>query len=95
MQPPASAPSPSPGPAASDANEDGQPSTATYYSDNLSLEQRESIVEYADLILRGPGEFAKSVGSRLELTKVVVGERYEDGKMHAEVVFEIATDIGV
>ena len=63
-------------------------------SDNLSPEQRESIVEYADLILRGPGEFAKSVGSRLELTKVVVGERSEDGKMHAEVVFEIVTDIG-
>ena len=50
---------------------------------------RQVLVDFADVILRGPGEFAKPTGSRLELTEVLVYERPEDGKMHAEVVFEI------
>ncbi|KAI0690931.1 hypothetical protein C8T65DRAFT_671071 [Cerioporus squamosus] len=61
----------------------------TRFSDNLNSKQREDIVDFADTILRGPGEFAKPTGSRLELCEVSAYERPEDGKMHAEVVFEI------
>ena len=61
----------------------------TRFSDRLTSEHRKQIVDFADVILRGPGEFAKPTGSRLELTEVLVYERPEDGKMHAEVVFEI------
>ncbi|RPD71401.1 hypothetical protein L226DRAFT_491521 [Lentinus tigrinus ALCF2SS1-7] len=61
----------------------------TRFSDSLTSDQRKQIVDFADVILRGPGQFAKPTGSRLELTDVLVYERPEDGKMHAEVVFEI------
>ncbi|KAI0747405.1 hypothetical protein C8Q74DRAFT_1312527 [Fomes fomentarius] len=65
--------------------------SSTRWSDNISTEQRESIINYAKFILRGPGEFAKPVGSRLELTEVSAYERAEDGRLHADVVFEIDT----
>ena len=84
MEPPASS---TPPPA-----KDGYSSTR--WSPNISTEQRESIVDYAKLILQGPGEFAKTVGSRLELTEVSAYERAEDGKLHADVVFEIDTAPG-
>ncbi len=68
--------------------------SSTRWSDNISTEQRESIINYAKLILHGPGEFAKPVGSRLELTEVSAYERAEDGRLHADVVFEIDTALG-
>ncbi|RDX49766.1 hypothetical protein K466DRAFT_542333 [Polyporus arcularius HHB13444] len=63
--------------------------STTRFSDNLTSKQREEIVDFAEIILRGRGEFAKPTGSRLELCEVLTYERPEDGKMHAEVVFEI------
>ncbi|KAI0748769.1 hypothetical protein C8Q80DRAFT_1173548 [Daedaleopsis nitida] len=63
--------------------------TTTVFSDSLSVQQRKAIQDYTEVILRGSGEFAKSVGSRLELREVSVFERPEDGKLHAEVVFEL------
>ncbi|EJF66366.1 hypothetical protein BD309DRAFT_871870 [Dichomitus squalens] len=59
------------------------------FSGDLTPQQQAGIVKFADVILRGPGDFAKAVGSCLELTEVSISPRPEDGKLHAAVVFEI------
>ena len=64
------------------------------FSGDLTPQQRATIVKFADAILRGRGDFAKAIGSRLELTEVSVGPRPEDGKLHAVVVFEIDVSEG-
>ncbi|KAI0636375.1 HotDog domain-containing protein [Trametes polyzona] len=61
-------------------------------STELSPKQREAIVKFADVILRGRGQFAKPTGSRLQMTEVTVYEREEDGKTQVRMVFEI--DVG-
>ncbi|PIL28315.1 hypothetical protein GSI_09604 [Ganoderma sinense ZZ0214-1] len=68
-----------------------QPSPVTFLG-NFTLEQQARVLEITDIILRGRGDFAKEIGSRLELTTVEAYERSEDGRMHAEVVFEIDMD---
>ncbi|PIL28311.1 hypothetical protein GSI_09600 [Ganoderma sinense ZZ0214-1] len=68
-----------------------QPSPVTF-SGNFTPEQQARVLEITDIILRGRGDFAKGVGSRLELTRVEAYERPEDGRLHAEVAFEIDMD---
>nr|VWO95263.1 Cytochrome P450 monooxygenase AKT7 (EC (AK-toxin biosynthesis protein 7) [Ganoderma boninense] len=70
-----------------------QPSPVKF-TGSLTPEQRARVLKLTDLILRGRGSFAKGIGSRLELVDVSVYERHEDGKMHAEVAFEIDVDEG-
>ncbi|TBU53418.1 hypothetical protein BD310DRAFT_981147 [Dichomitus squalens] len=65
------------------------------FSGDLTPQQQAGIVKFADVILRGPGDFAKAVGSCLELTEVSISPRPEDGKLHAAVVFEIDVLEGV
>lgn len=70
-----------------------QPSPVKF-TDNFTPQQHAHVLHVTDLILRGRGDFAKQIGSRLELTDVSAYERPEDGKMHAEVAFEIDMDEG-
>ncbi|KAM5544043.1 hypothetical protein V8D89_002229 [Ganoderma adspersum] len=65
-----------------------QPSPVKF-TRNFTPHQHARVLRVTDLILRGRGDFAKQIGSRLELTDVSAYERPEDGKMHAEVAFEI------
>ncbi|KAI0771091.1 HotDog domain-containing protein [Trametes elegans] len=69
----------------------GQRSPTRFIGD-LSDEQRDSILKYADIILRGRGQYSQAVGSRLELTEVELYERERDGKTHIRMVFEIDTE---
>ncbi|KAI1786935.1 HotDog domain-containing protein [Ganoderma leucocontextum] len=62
------------------------------FTGNFTPEQQARVLWVTDAILRGRSDFAKTTGSRLELSEVSAYERPEDGKMHAEVVFEIDMD---
>ncbi len=64
------------------------------FTGNFTPKQQASVLAVTDVILRGRGDFARQIGSRLELTDVSACERPEDGKMHAEVVFEIDMNEG-
>ncbi|KAL1936956.1 hypothetical protein VTO73DRAFT_3257 [Trametes versicolor] len=63
--------------------------SAIHFEGNLSPEQRSAILVFADRILRGRGRFAKSTGSRLEVTEVSLYEREEDKKTQMRMVFEV------
>lgn len=64
------------------------------FSDNLSDEQRTSIVDFEEMLMRGSRKFGRQTTARLELQEVDVFERLEDGKTHARVVFEVDVDEG-
>ncbi|KAI0325013.1 hypothetical protein GY45DRAFT_1261702 [Cubamyces sp. BRFM 1775] len=66
-----------------------QSSQPRYLGQHLSDSQRAGILKFADVILRGKGPFAQTIGERLEITEVAVFEREEDGKTQMRVVFEI------
>ncbi|KAI0647642.1 hypothetical protein C8Q79DRAFT_960610 [Trametes meyenii] len=67
---------------------DEQPVEPRFVGD-FTPKQRASILKFADVILRGDGEFAKPTGSRLEMTEVEVYQRPEDDKTQVRMVFEI------
>ena len=67
--------------------------TDIVFSENLSPEQRQAVANFATMILRQRADaFAYTTGRRLVLTEVDVRAREEDGKMHANVLFEV--DVG-
>lgn len=68
--------------------------SAVRFEGDLSPKQRSSILKFADIILRGKGLYAKSTGSRLEITEVSVYEREEDKKTQVRMVFELDVDEG-
>ncbi|OJT14950.1 hypothetical protein TRAPUB_8520 [Trametes pubescens] len=68
--------------------------SAVRFEGDLSPKQRSSILKFADIILRGKGLFAKSTGSRLEITEVSLYEREEDKKTQVRMVFELDVDQG-
>ncbi|KAI0373161.1 hypothetical protein BV20DRAFT_938327 [Pilatotrama ljubarskyi] len=59
------------------------------FEGDLSPKQRSAILNFAEIILRGRGQFAQPTGSRLEMSEVAVYEREEDGKTQVRMVFEI------
>ena len=70
-----------------------QPSPVKFM-ENFTPHQHACILHITDLILRGRGDLVKQIGFRLELTDVSAYEQPEDGKVHAEVAFEIDMDEG-
>ena len=72
-----------------------QSSVPRFLGQHLSDSQREGILKFADVILRGRGPFAQTVGERLEMTEVAVFEREEDGKTQMRMVFELDVTGGV
>ncbi|KAI0355122.1 hypothetical protein OH77DRAFT_1480492 [Trametes cingulata] len=59
------------------------------FEGDFSAKQRSAILKFADIILRGRGQFAQPTGSRLEMTEVAVYQRKEDDKTQIRMVFEI------
>lgn len=68
--------------------------SAIRFEGNLSPEMRSSILVFADRVVRGRGRFAKSTGSRLEITEVSLYEREEDKKTQMRMVFEVDVNEG-
>ncbi|OJT09689.1 hypothetical protein TRAPUB_13829 [Trametes pubescens] len=66
--------------------------SAVRFEGDLTPKQRSAILKFADIILRGKGLFAKSTGSRLEITEVSLYEREEDKKTQVRMVFELDID---
>ncbi|EIW51889.1 uncharacterized protein TRAVEDRAFT_157075 [Trametes versicolor FP-101664 SS1] len=66
--------------------------SAVRFEGDLSHTQRSSILKFANIILRGKGLYAKSTGSRLEITEVSFYEREEDKKPQVRMIFELDVD---
>ncbi|KAI8982951.1 hypothetical protein BD414DRAFT_419242 [Trametes punicea] len=64
-------------------------SSPRFLGGDLSEDRRAAILNFADVILRGRGQYAQATGSRLEMTEVEVYERQEDGRTQVRMTFEI------
>ncbi len=64
------------------------------FTGHFTPKQHASVLTVMDMILRGRGDFARQIGSWLELTNVSAYEWPEDGKMHVEVVLKIDMNEG-